>query len=527
MRADLAWASWAALAEENTWRLAGHPAVVDGDVMLTYDELGHIAAEIADGLIARGIQPRDRIALLMPNCWQWEAAFLGCLMAGCVAVPINTRLRGREIGYLLTDSQCAGLMVAENFLAVDYMALLSDAEVPLPPWYVKVSLGRNPGPSFAALRQAGGGPAAGARFERIANLASGDACILMHTSGTSGLPKGVLITNGRALRIYSQMGEFLGLSTEDRFMVIPPFSHTYGLCLGLLASHIFGCCTLPVAAFDPLAVMATIDQAKVTVMPGPPTLFTALLDHPLRSNYDLRSLRAATTGASNISPDLVLRIKGELGIDRLLTAYGLTESTGVISCSLPTDDLAHLSGTSGPPIPHIEVRIADPNSGLPVDSSQTGEIQARGYGIMDGYITGSDSDDAFTADGWLRTGDLGRLTSDGYVQILDRIKDIVIVGGFNVAPAEVESVLLEHSSVFEAAAIGVSEPRLGQVLRAYVVIRPHVSRPSEEELISHCAASLAKFKVPRSIRFVDSLPRNSLGKVQKVELRQSATQERQ
>ena len=146
---------------------------------------------------------------------------------------------------------------------------------------------------------------------------------------------------------------------------------------------------------------------------------------------------------------------------------------------------------------------------------------------MDGYITGSDSDDAFTADGWLRTGDLGRLTSDGYVQILDRIKDIVIVGGFNVAPAEVESVLLEHSSVFEAAAIGVSEPRLGQVLRAYVVIRPHVSRPSEEELISHCAASLAKFKVPRSIRFVDSLPRNSLGKVQKVELRQSATQERQ
>jgi acyl-CoA synthetase (AMP-forming)/AMP-acid ligase II len=323
------------------------------------------------------------------------------------------------------------------------------------------------------------------------------------------------------------MGEFLGLSSEDRFMVIPPFSHTYGLCLGLLAAHIFGCCTLPVAAFDPLAVMATIEQAKVTVMPGPPTLFSALLDHPQRSNYDLRSLRAATTGASTISPDLVLRIKSELGIGRLLTAYGLTESTGVISCSLPTDDLAHLSSTSGPPIPQMEVRIADPISGVPLDSSQTGEIQARGYGIMDGYIKGSGTDAPFTSDGWLRTGDLGRITSDGYVQIIDRIKDIVIVGGFNVAPAEIESVLREHSSVYEAAAIGVPEPRLGQVVWAYVSIRQHFPQPSEGELISHCASRLAKFKVPRSIRFLESLPHNSVGKVQKTELRESATGERQ
>jgi acyl-CoA synthetase (AMP-forming)/AMP-acid ligase II len=521
VRADLTWSSWAAAADENTTRFRERTAVIDGDLDLTWDELGQIAGEIADGLIARGLAPGERVAIWMPNSWAWIACLLGTLWAGGVIVPINTRLRGFETRQIMDSAQPRFFFVVNRFLGDDYPSLLQAAGGTRAAM-LTVSIEDQGGDDLAALRRDGGRVGGAERRVRIAAQRPEEACALMHTAGTTGLAKGVLLTNGRLLRAFSYMGEQLGLTPEDRFMVIPPFSHTYGLGLGLLSSQLYGCAIVPVPVFDAGDVLRDVQRHRVTVLPGPPTMFVSLLEHPDRATFDLRSLRAGTTGATNIPVELVHRVRRELGMTRLLTAYGLTESTGLVSMCHPEDDADHVATTSGRPVDGMEVRIAGAQQSSVLPDDRVGEIQVRGYAVMDGYISGASPDEAITPDGWLRTGDLGRLTQDGYVQILDRLKDIVIVGGFNVAPAEVENVLLLHPAVLDCAVVGVPDARLGEVPYAFVVWRPDYPPVTDVELAAFCTDRVAKFKVPRQFATLEAVPRNAVGKVQKELLKEQA-----
>jgi HIP---CoA ligase len=514
VRADLTWPSWAAAFTDLSKRFHEQPAILDGDLVLRWSDLSHLAEGVADGLIARGFEPGQRAAIWMPNGWAWIVCMLGTLLAGGVVVPINTRLRGLEARQLLDGTHARVLFLVDRFLGNDYGELLRQAGGTRAA-AIPVSLNAAGGEALAELRRAGEAVGAAERVRRIAAQTSADACVLMHTSGTTGVPKGVAHTNGRLLRAFSFMGEVLGLTPDDRCMVVPPFSHTYGLGLGLLSSQLYGSAIVPVATFEAGAVLRDVERLGVTVLPGPPAMFASLLSHPDLASFDLSSLRAGTTGAAHIPVELIQQVNTRLGMRRLLSAYGLTESTGLVSMCHADDDAAHVASTSGRPVDGMQVRICDPSSGEKLPAESIGEIQVQGYAVMDGYVSPSPTNDVFTADGWLRTGDLGRLTSDGYVQIVDRLKDIVIVGGFNVAPAEVENVLVQHPAILEAAAVGKPDPRLGEVIHAFVVRHPEAPAVSAGELGAFCAERLAGFKVPRHFEFVDALPRNALGKVRK------------
>ena len=348
-------------------------------------------------------------------------------------------------------------------------------------------------------------------------MGPGDVSDILFTSGTTGTPKGVVQTHDRTLRVASDWVAMTGLTAGDRYLMVNPYFHMFGLKAGILASITAGATMFPEPVFDVDRVLARVGEERITVLPGPPTLYQSLLDHPSRGDYDLSSLRVAVTGAADIPVELIRRIDAELPFSTIITGYGLTEG-GTAAATGPDDDAETIATTVGRPRPGFSLRVVD-GSGNDVAPGETGEVLLRGGSVMSHYL----DDPAATAaalspDGWLTTGDLGVVDERGCLRIVGRSKDMYIVGGFNAYPAEIENALLRHPDVVQAAVIGVPDERLGEVGMAFVVTRSG-DRSVADQIISWSRDEMANYKVPRVVEVVDSLPTNATGKIVKDELR--------
>ncbi|MCE4947752.1 FadD3 family acyl-CoA ligase [Streptomyces albulus] len=508
-------------------------ALSDGEVRWTFTELEQEVAAAARAALAHGVRHGDRIAVWAPNCRQWITAVLGAVSVGAVLVPLNTRYKAAEAADIIRRSGATVLFTARGFLGCDYDDLLHDSGEDLGRLRSTVLLrddgpprdGERPGTvTYDAYLAAGRQVDDAELAARTDAVGPDDLSDILFTSGTTGRPKGVLATHGQTMRVFDAWARLVTLRAGDRYLLVNPFFHTFGYKAGILACLLRGATMLPEQVYDADRILRRTAEERISVLMGPPTVFHGLLHHPERDRYRLDSLRLAGTGAALVPAELVLRIRAELGIPDVFTAYGLTESAGVV-CICPTDaDAETLAHTVGPPLPGTELRIVD-TANQPLPPGEPGEVVVRGYHVMPGYLDDpAATAAAVDADGWLHTGDVGVLDDRGFLTLTDRIKDMYVVGGFNAYPAEVERVLRDHPAIGEVAVVGAPDERLGEVGVAFVVPADGTA-PDPQELTDWARARLANFKVPRRYHLVPELPRNAGGKILKGELRRTARNE--
>ena len=531
-RGDLRWASIPALLRDAADRFGDAEAVVDRSaepqVRLSFRELRDRADEMARAIVAAGIEPGDRVAIWAPNCWEWVVAVMGLQEAGAALVPLNTRYKGVEAADILRRSRARLLFTVEGFLGNDYVTMLDDAG--RPDSLERVVLLRDTGAVPAGAEPLVAFLAGGASVdpavvdERVAALDGSALSELRFTSGTTGHPKGVVQTHARSLRAFLDWSDLVGLRGDDRYLIINPFFHTFGYKAGILACLMTGATMVPLGVFDVDAALDAIEAESISMIPGPPTLYQTLLNHPAFDRERASSLRLAVTGAAVVPVELVRSMERELGFETVLTAYGLTEACGVVSVCRREDGAETIATTSGRAIPGVEVRIVD-DRGAEVPVGESGEVVVRGYNVMEGYFEEPEQTaEAIDADGWLHTGDVGVMDERGYLRITDRTKDMFIVGGFNAYPAEIEQLLLAHPDIAQVAVVGVPDERQGEVGCAFVVPTAG-SRPDPQEIVAWARDNMANFKAPKYVHVVDALPLNASGKVLKFELRERAVQE--
>ncbi|MFD9729386.1 FadD3 family acyl-CoA ligase [Streptomyces sp. NPDC059072] len=529
-RADLRWGSIGGLVRAAAVRYADREAVVDGRVRIDYAQLGERVERAAAACLAAGVEPGDRVAVWAPNTLDWIVSALGAVSAGAVLVPLNTRFKGAEAAYVLRRSRAKLLFITGTFLGTSYVASLrrAAAEGPgtgplpgLPHLEEVVVLAEDAPESFRTWKDflAGGDsvPAAVVR-ERAESVRPDAPSDIIFTSGTTGSPKGAVITHGQSLRCYEVWSELAGLREGDRYLIVNPFFHTFGYKAGIIACLMRGATMVPQPVFNVDTVLANVAAERISVLPGPPTLHQSLLDHPQRDHHDLSALRLVVTGAAVVPLQLVERLRSELHIATVLTAYGLSEASGIVTMCRQGDPAQVIAETSGRAIPDTEVMITD-SDGQPQPAGRVGEILVRGYNVMQGYFEDpEETANTIDGEGWLHTGDVGFKDAHGNLRITDRIKDMFIVGGFNAYPAEIEQLLGLHPDIADVAVVGIPDPRLGEVGKAYAVRRPG-STLTADDLIAWSRREMANYKVPREVEFVAELPRNASGKVLKRELR--------
>jgi HIP---CoA ligase len=501
-----------------------HPdveAVVEGDRRITYSELAAGVRGGAAALIASGIEAGDAVAIWAPNSTNWIVAMLSVASAGAVLVPLNTRFQGPEAAYILNRSRAKLLLTAGQFLGRDYPTILAGEE--LPHLQERVLL---EDASWDAFLARGETTAALDASDRRADLVEPDDWLdLMFTSGTTGKPKGVRSTHRATIRSYRYFTRNLDIRLGDRYLLVNPLFHSFGSKAGVVASLTVGATVFPVPLFDPSGAADLIAKEEITVFPGPPTIYYALLQLSEVKRADLKSLRLGVTGAAAVPVELLRRMSSELGFDVVLTAYGLTETAGLVTMCRAGDPMEVVSATSGRAIPGVELATVD-SSGRPTPSGEPGEVVVRGYPVITGYFEDPVATaEAIDSDGWLHTGDVGVLDADGGLQITDRIKDMYIVGGFNAYPAEIEDTLMNAPGVAQVAVVGVPDERLGEVGKAFIVARRE-EQVDEEAVIAFARERMANYKVPRSVEVVKELPVNASGKVMKHVLREQDREER-
>ncbi len=475
-------------------------AVVAGDVRWTWAQLDERVSATARALVASGVVPGDRVAVWAPNSPEWIVLSLATHRAGAVLVPLNTRFKGIEAAEVLGRSGARLLFTVDEFLGIDFRALLDGAG------------GAPAGTEVVGVESLAAFVARASGAEALPEVAPDQVSHLQFTAGTTGRPKGAMLRHRAMAQTTRTWADTVGLRPDDRYLIASPFFHIMGHKTGVLACVTVGATILPVPVFSPDETLALVERERVTVLPGPPTLYHSLLDHPDRSRHDLSSLRLAVTGAASVPVELVKRVRAELPFEVVITAYGLTEATGVVTMCRPDDPPEVIAQTAGVPIAGVELRLAE----------GTDEVLVRGVGVMAGYLDDpAATADAIDPDGWLHTGDVGRLSETGHLTITDRLKDLYICGGFNVYPAEVEDLLLRHPGVGQAAVIGVPDERLGEVGHAFVVRRagPDGDDLTTDGLVAWSREHMANYKAPRRVSFVDALPMNAAGKVTKPELR--------
>lgn len=487
------------------------PALIERGETWSFTELWTKARMACSALLERGVKEGERIAVWAPNSREWIVAALGAMTCGATLVPLNTRLKGREAGEILRRTQARMLFTADDFLGMSYPALLADENLPDLGETVLLDSG------FAQFLESGKGADDPAVDAALAGVTTDHVSDIIFTSGTTGQPKGVMMTYGRVIPQCGKWIENTGLHAGERYLIVNPFFHSFGLKVGWIACLLSGAVIVPMPQFDFAAVRESIVRDRIGFLPGPPTIFQMLLAEKDKQDFDCSSLRGGTTGAASVPPALVRRIIEDLGIKDIITAYGMTECVNITSC-VPGDAPELIANTCGRAMPGNEVIIAGAD-GKEVPRGETGEIWVCGQGVMLGYLDdAAASAEAIDSKGWLHTGDVGTMDENGYVRITDRLKDMYISGGFNVYPAEVERLLAAHPAVSMCAIVGIPDERMGEIGKACIVLNPG-AEASAEEIIAWSRDNMANYKVPRLIEFVSDLPRNASGKVLKTELR--------
>jgi HIP---CoA ligase len=501
-------------------RFGDGEAVVDGDVRLSFREFADEIDTAARALLATNIEPGDRVAIWAPNIYEWAVAALAVHAVGGIVIPLNTRFKGAEAGYVIGVAKARRLFTVTDFLDTDYVALLQG--VPGTESLDEIIVLRGTVPdgctSWADFLARADGVDPPLSAARAADVAPDDLCDILFTSGTTGAPKGAMLFHSASIRSYETWSDVVGLREGDRYLVINPFFHSFGLKAGILACLLKGATLIPHPVFDVPSVMRRVAQERITMLPGPPAIFQTILNHPDLSTYDLSSLRLAVTGAAPITTQMIIAMRETLGFENVVTGYGLTEAHGIATMCRHDDDPETIAMTSGRAIPGVDVRLID-EDGKEVGIGEPGEVLVRGYNIMKGYLDNPEATaEAIDEEGWLHTGDIAVSDANGNLAITDRKKDMYIVGGFNAYPAEIERIISGHPSVAQVAVVGVPNDRLGEVGKAFVV--PTAGKTvNVDELVAWCRENMANYKVPRSVEVVDALPLNASGKVLKFDLR--------
>ncbi len=515
-------------------RLLGWAAQQYGDKTAVREEAGDISYRALNDLrrqagrafLALGVEKGERVAIWAPNSAQWIVAALGLQSVGAVLVPLNTRLQGAEAADILRRAGVTVLLTVAKLEGAVPAAVIADQSLPSLRHSIRldsaVDEGQQLGWQSFLDKSAAADDAAFIALER--SISPEDSADMLFTSGTTGKAKGVLCSHEQNIRVFATWSDTVGLRADDNYLIINPFFHSFGYKAGWLAALISGCTIFPMAQFDRRAVMETIARERISMLPGAPSLYEMLLADPERGNYDFSSLRLGVTGAATVPVKLVEDMRSELGFETVVTAYGLTESTGVVTICRPDDDPQTIANTCGRAMPGVELKCADPQTGEARAAGEEGEVWLRGYNVMQGYFDMPEATaEAITEDGWLRTGDIGVLDERGYLRITDRLKDMYIMNGENVYPAEVEKLLYGLDGVAQAAVIGVPKAPQGEVGMAFVVRRPGAALDAEV-VKAFCAGKLARYKQPFYVEFVEALPMNASGKVLKTELAAQAKQ---
>jgi fatty-acyl-CoA synthase len=507
-------------------------------VRWTWAQFGERVDALAAGLLSIGLEPGDRIGIWAPNCAEWALTQFATAKAGLILVNINPAYRRSELEYALNKVECKALVLAPALKSSDYLAIVADlapelasatpgalqaAALPHLRSVIRLGAERSPGMlNFDDVARAGGE----AERARLAGLAGtiqfDDPINIQFTSGTTGFPKGATLTHRNILNNGYFVGEAIRLTHEDRLCIPVPLYHCFGMVMGNLGCMTHGATMVyPNDAFDPLTVLQTVQEERCTGLYGVPTMFIAELDHPRFAEFDLSTLRTGIMAGSPCPIEVMKRVQAQMNMREVTIAYGMTETSPVSTQSSVDDPLERRVSTVGRVQPHIEVKIVDADGRI-VPRGVTGEFCTRGYSVMRGYWNDeAKTREAIDEAGWMHTGDLATMDDEGYVNIVGRLKDLVIRGGENVYPREVEEFLYRHPKVLDVQVVGVPDPKYGEELCAWIRLRDG-QQASADEIRDFCRGQIAHYKIPRHVRFVDAFPMTITGKVQKYLMRRES-----
>jgi fatty-acyl-CoA synthase len=507
--------------EATVARFPDRAALVDASTgrRLTYAELDSQVDTVARGLLAHGVAKGDRVGIWAPNCVEWVLVQYATAKIGAILVNINPAYRTHELGFVLRQSGVSVLVSATSFKTSDYAAMVEQVRSDCPALREVVLIGTT---SWDALLDGARQVPGEALLERMAQLSCDDPINIQYTSGTTGFPKGATLSHHNILNNGFFVSEVCGHTELDRIAIPVPFYHCFGMVMGNLGATSHGACmVIPAPGFDPAMTLQAVQDERCTSLYGVPTMFIAQLQHPDFASFDLSSLRTGIMAGSPCPVEVMKRVVSEMHIAEVTIAYGMTETSPVSTQTRRDDDLERRVSTVGTVHPHVEVKVVDPDSGLTLPRGEPGELCTRGYSVMLGYWEEPEkTGEALDRAGWMHTGDLATMGADGYLNIVGRIKDMVIRGGENVYPREIEEFLYSHPDIADVQVIGVPDDKYGEELCAWVRLREGVDELTVEALREFCRGKLAHYKVPRYIQLVDQFPMTVTGKIRKVEMRE-------
>jgi fatty-acyl-CoA synthase len=491
-------------------------------VRLTYAELGEAVDRVATGLLERGIGKGDRVGIWSPNCAEWVLVQYATAKLGAILVNVNPAYRTHELAYALRQSGVRLLVSAPAFKTSDYAAMVDDVRGELDALEEAVFLGSPEWDALAATTAD-----ADALRERGATLSCDEAINIQYTSGTTGFPKGATLSHHNILNNGFFVGELCGYTDADRICIPVPFYHCFGMVMGNLAATSHGACmVVPAPAFEPEATMATVAQERCTSLYGVPTMFIAMLEHPSFADFDFSSLRTGIMAGAPCPVEVMKRVVSDMHMEEVSICYGMTETSQVSTPTRRDDPLERRVGSVGRVGPHVEVKVIDDATGLTVARGERGELCTRGYSVMLGYWREPEkTSDAIDAARWMHTGDLAVMDDEGYLSIVGRSKDMVIRGGENVYPREIEEFLYTHPDVADVQVVGVPDARYGEELCAWIRVREGAAPLDADAVREFCSGRLAHFKIPRYVICVDEFPTTVTGKVQKYKMREASIEQ--
>ncbi|MFG2193483.1 AMP-binding protein [Streptomyces sp. NPDC048639] len=504
--------------------IAAHPdreALVDIPTgrRWTYAEFGRAVDDVALGLLAKGVRKGVRVGIWAVNCAEWVLVQYATARIGAVMVNINPAYRVHELAYVLKQAGTEVLVASVAHKTSDYRRMVEQVRADCPALRDVVYIGD---PTWHGLIAAGTQVPRERLEARAAELSCDDPVNIQYTSGTTGFPKGATLSHHNILNNGYWVGEMIGYTERDRVCLPVPFYHCFGMVMGNLGATSHGACiVVPAPSFDPEATLSAVEREQCTSLYGVPTMFIAELNLPDFATYDLSSLRTGIMAGSPCPEEVMKRVMSEMHMAEVSICYGMTETSPVSTQTRRDDDLERRTGTVGRVLPHIEVKVVDPATGRTVERGEPGELCTRGYSVMLGYWEEPErTAEAVDAGRWMHTGDLAVMREDDYVQIVGRIKDMIIRGGENVYPREIEEFLYTHPKIADVQVVGVPDEKYGEEILACVVLRDPAQPLTRDELARYCRGRLAHYKVPRHLRIMEAFPMTVSGKVRKVELRE-------